>query len=311
MKILIAEDQPASAVFLRRTLERMGHEVAVAPDGEAAWQALRDDHAQVLISDWVMPRLDGLELCRRIRDEDGDGYTYVILLTSKDRREERLEGLRAGADDFLTKPVDADELAVRLGIASRILTVHEALASRNARLAELAMVDELTGVKNRRRFREDLDLFFALASRRKIPLSLVMLDVDHFKQYNDAFGHPAGDEVLRIVAGLLLDVTREHDVVSRYGGEEFAILLPSTGSDSAVAVAERFRERIERHPWPHRAVTASLGVASTGADTPTSASLVETADRALYCSKGSGRNRVSYQGMETDAPAREQEPAAT
>ena len=196
MKILIAEDQAPSALFLRRILERMGHDVMVATDGVAAWEAIQDDPALILLSDWVMPRMDGLELCRKIRDRGGDGYTYVILLTSKDRREERLEGLHAGADDFLTKPIDADELAVRLGIAGRILSVHEAMARQNARLAELATVDELTGVKNRRRFREDLELFFAVATRRGVPLSLVMLDVDSFKAYNDAFGHPAGDEVL-------------------------------------------------------------------------------------------------------------------
>jgi DNA-binding response OmpR family regulator len=128
MKILIAEDQPASATFLRRTLDRMGHEVAVATDGAAAWQALRDNHAPALISDWKMPRLDGLELCRKIRALGGHSYTYVILLRAKVRREDRLEGLRAGADDFLAKPVDADELALRLESASRILAVHEALA---------------------------------------------------------------------------------------------------------------------------------------------------------------------------------------
>jgi diguanylate cyclase (GGDEF)-like protein len=171
------------------------------------------------------------------------------------------------------------------------------LAIQNTRLAELATVDELTGVKNRRRFREDLELYFALSSRHAGPLSLVMLDVDHFKRYNDAFGHPAGDEILRALAGLLVEATRKHDIASRYGGEEFAILLPSTSADQAVAMAERLRERIVRHPWPHRALTASLGVATTGASTPTSAALVEAADRALYRSKRSGRNRVSQESL--------------
>ena len=292
MKILIAEDQAPSALFLRRILERMGHDVMVATDGVAAWEAIQDDPALILLSDWVMPRMDGLELCRKIRDRGGDGYTYVILLTSKDRREERLEGLHAGADDFLTKPIDADELAVRLGIAGRILSVHEAMARQNARLAELATVDELTGVKNRRRFREDLELFFAVATRRGVPLSLVMLDVDSFKAYNDAFGHPAGDEVLRTVALALLDDTRGQDVVARYGGEEFAVLLPLTGGADAEAIAERIRAGIEARIWLRRGVTASLGVATTGQDTPEPGALVEAADRALYQAKRSGKNRV-------------------
>jgi two-component system chemotaxis response regulator CheY len=270
----------------------MGHEVAVTADGLGAWEALQLDHAPVLISDWVMPRMDGLELCRRVRERAGGPYTYVFLLTSKDRREERHEGLRAGADDFLTKPVDPDELAVRLGVAVRILAVHEALARQNALLAELATVDELTGVKNRRRFREDLELFFAVASRREIPLSLTLIDVDHFKSFNDAFGHPAGDGVLRTVGRLLRESTRGQDVVSRYGGEEFAVLLPSTGPADASAMAERLRSRIEAHEWPLRAVTASLGVATTTPDTPDPGALIEAADRALYEAKRSGRNRV-------------------
>jgi diguanylate cyclase (GGDEF)-like protein len=293
MKILIAEDQPPAALFLRRTLERMGHEVAVTADGAAAWDTLQRDHAPVLISDWVMPRMDGLELCRRVRERPGGPYTYVFLLTSKDRREERHEGLRAGADDFLTKPVDPDELAVRLGVAVRILAVHEALARQNALLAELATVDELTGVKNRRRFREDLELFFAIACRREIPLSLVLLDVDHFKSFNDAFGHPAGDDVLRAVGRVLRENTRSQDVVSRYGGEEFAVLLPSTGPADAAAMAERLRARIEGQDWPLRAVTASLGVATTTPDATDPGALIEAADRALYDAKRSGRNRVA------------------
>jgi len=295
MKILIAEDHPFSALFLRRLLERMGHEVTVTTDGVQAWETLQTTPFSVLISDWVMPRMNGLELCQRIRGTTLDSYVYAILLTSKDRRQDRLEGLRAGADDFLTKPPDLDELAVRLEVAARILKVHDELARQNARLAELASIDELTGVKNRRRFHEDLDIWFALWARKKTPpLSLVLLDVDRFKEYNDTFGHPAGDEVLRAVAGMLRDITREHDVAARYGGEEFVVLLPSTSADDAVVIAERLRDRIEQVPWALRAVTASLGVATTDTHITSSAALVEAADRALYHSKRAGRNRVTH-----------------
>jgi diguanylate cyclase (GGDEF)-like protein len=294
MKILIAEDQAPSALLLRRTLERMGHELSVAPDGEQAWRIVQSGLAPLLISDWMMPLVDGPELCRRIRSAPLEKYTYIILLTSRDRKEDRLEGLRAGADDFLTKPPDPDELAVRLQIAERILKVHAQLARQNERLVELAAVDELTGTKNRRRFREDLELLFGQSERLGSPLSLIMLDIDHFKEYNDAFGHPAGDEILRRLGWALRSALRSHDVVARYGGEEFVVLLPATGENEAVEVAERLRVAIAKGDWPRRAVTASLGVGTIGPHTAGAHALVEQADRALYHSKQAGRNQVTH-----------------
>jgi len=294
MKILIAEDQPPAALYLRRTLEKMGHEATVAPDGEQAWQIIQQGDTSLLISDWMMPHLDGPELCRRIRVDEGNRYTYIILLTSRDQREDRLKGLRAGADDFLIKPPDPDELAVRLEIAGRILAVHEKLARQNERLTELAAIDELTGAKNRRRFREDLELLFAQADRLGSRLSLIMLDLDHFKEYNDTFGHPAGDEVLHWVGSTLRAAVRSHDVVARYGGEEFVMLLPATAEDEALDVAERLRSAIACRPWPHRKMTASLGVGTVGPATPNAAALVDQADRALYQSKQAGRNRITH-----------------
>jgi diguanylate cyclase (GGDEF)-like protein len=283
MKILIAEDQPPAALYLRRLLEKMGHETAVAPDGEQAWDLVRNGEAPLLISDWMMPYLDGPDLCRRIRTAEVVRYTYIILLTSRDQREDRLRGLRAGADDFLTKPPDPDELAVRLEIAERILKVHEQLARKNEQLAELATIDELTGTKNRRRFREDLDLLFGQAIRMASPLSLIMLDLDHFKQYNDSFGHPAGDGVLRWAGSTLRSAVRVHDV-----------LLPATDVAEAVGVAERLRADLAAQPWPYRKVTASLGVATAGICTKDAAALVEQADHALYQSKQAGRNLVTH-----------------
>jgi diguanylate cyclase (GGDEF)-like protein len=297
MKILIAEDQPVAALYLRRSLEKMGHQAEVAPDGEAAWRMIRDGDMPLLISDWMMPHLDGLELCRRIRSVRSGRYIYIILLTSLDRREDRVNGLRAGADDFLTKPPDPDELAVRLEIAGRILAVHDRLARQNALLAELASTDELTGVKNRRRFREDLDLLFAQADRQRSPLSVILLDIDHFKQYNDAFGHPAGDRVLEQVGARLQSILRGHDVVARYGGEEFVVLLPATGANESLEVAERLRMAIAGHGWPNRPVTASFGVATSSPNTQDAATLVDQADRALYLSKETGRNRTSHYAL--------------
>jgi diguanylate cyclase (GGDEF)-like protein len=297
MRILIAEDQRVAALYLRRTLEKLGHEVEIAPDGEAAWRMIRDGDISLLISDWMMPKVDGPELCRRVRARPSGRYIYIILLTSLDGHQDRITGLRAGADDFLIKPPDSDELAVRLEIAERILAVHDQLAHQNARLAELAATDELTGVKNRRRFREDLELLFSQADRLGLPLSVVLLDIDHFKPYNDTFGHPAGDQVLQQVGRMLRSSVRGHDVVARYGGEEFVVLLPATGVNEAVEVAERLRATIADHGWPHRPVTASFGVATSDDDTPDGAALVDRADRALYAAKETGRNRTSHYGQ--------------
>ncbi len=292
MKVLIAEDNAPSALYLRRTLESLGHQVIVTLDGEQAWEVIQKERVPLLISDWMMPRMDGLELCRRIRGRVGCDYTYIILLTLKHLREERLEGLRAGADDFITKPPHPDELAIRMEIAGRILGVQEALARQNARLAELATTDDLTGLKNRRRFHEDLNVFFSLSARRSEPLSLVMIDLDQFKAYNDSFGHPAGDLILSALAEILRENIREHDVAARYGGEEFVVLLPSTDAHEANALAERLRERIENRGWPLRGVTASLGVATSGPTIASIEALIEAADQALYLAKRKGRNRV-------------------
>jgi two-component system chemotaxis response regulator CheY len=302
MKILIAEDQPPAALYLRRTLERMGHAPVIAPDGEAAWDVLARDGADVLISDWMMPRLDGLGLCHRVRAAERDRYTYIILLTSRNNRDDRLKGLHAGADDFLTKPPDPDELNLRLQIAGRILAVHEELARNNARLAELATTDALTGVRNRRRFHEDLDLLLAQARRLREPLSLVMLDVDHFKAFNDSFGHPAGDDILRRLGAMLLRSVRNHDLVARYGGEEFAVLLPATNPFEAALVSERLRSAFKDESWPHRPVTASLGIATAGpTEFGTVDDLIQQADEALYRSKRDGRDRVTAASVLNDS----------
>ena len=296
MKILIAEDQPASAFLLRRLLENMGHEVTVARDGLEAWHAVEQSRFPVIISDWVMPGLDGLGLCRQVREQANRSYSYLILLTSKQSQGERLEGLRAGADDFLIKPPNAQELAVRLEIARRILAVQDELERRNRLLAELAQTDELTGVNNRRRFRETLEVDFGVASDSGLPLSLMMIDVDRFKDYNDAFGHPSGDEVLKRVAATLRDGVRKVGEVARYGGEEFVILLPDTAAEPARLLADQLRGAVASFRWPLRSVTASFGIATTDLQSVRPDLLVGQADEALYRSKRSGRNRVTHFG---------------
>jgi two-component system chemotaxis response regulator CheY len=309
MTILIAEDDPVSSLILRRSLEGLEQEVVVATDGEEAWRLVRDrQDIRLVISDWMMPRLDGVDLCRRVRGLTGRPYIYFILLTAKVFREDRLAGLAAGADDFLTKPLDRPELVARLNVARRLLAtqeelrllseelerLHVELRRQNERLADLAASDGLTGLKNHRHFRDALELGVSLASRQEVPFSLIMLDVDHFKQYNDAFGHPAGDDVLCDLARTLRESVRDHDVVARYGGEEFVLLLPLTGAEDARAVAERIRRAIAASDWPLRPIRASLGIATTGPEVTTPTRLLELADRALYRSKAEGRDRVTH-----------------
>lgn len=292
MKILVVQDEAVLALLLRRLLERAGHEVRISRDGAQAWFALEEEPIPVVISDWVMPELDGPTLCRRIRSRGYGFYTYVILLTARDGRKDRVEGLRAGVDDFLVKPVDPEELLARLEIARRILEIQSRLERQNDRLRNLATADELTGLKNRREFHRVLEVGFALATRQRIPVSLILLDVDHFKRFNDNFGHPAGDETLQAVAAVLRSHTRPHDTAARYGGEEFALMLIGVGETEACGIAERIRTSVAEQPWPHRPVTVSLGVATVSPGVTTPSALVDCADQALYTAKRRGRNCV-------------------
>ena len=309
MKIVIAEDDAVSRLVLRKALEALNFEVIALADGVEAWDYLRANEVQVVITDWMMPGLDGLDLCRRIRVRGARGpYVYVILLTARTSREDRLKALQAGADDLLTKPLDRAELFARLNVARRIINMEEQLRSRsaelermhaeleerNSMLAEIASCDGLTGLKNHRFFRESLEAQFALARRRGMPLSVVMLDVDQFKPFNDTFGHPAGDDVLREVAQVLRSCVRDHDVVARYGGEEFALLLPSTDIEAGRSLGERLRAAIEQHAWQLRPITISLGISTMAPRVQRAAALIEQADRSLYQSKSEGRNRVTH-----------------
>lgn len=307
MNILIADDDRVTTLRLRSALEKLGHKVTEAADGLEAWRKINEQRPNLLISDWMMPSMDGPELCRRVRAIQDGPYLYVILLTSRDTREDRVNGLESGADDFLVKPVDPSELVARLSVAKRILTMlqeleeqsvrlletYAILQRQNAQLAEQAITDGLTGLVNHRHFQASLAEACSLSLREKVPVTLVMLDVDQFKSYNDSYGHPAGDEVLRRVAGLLWSSVRQHDVVARYGGEEFAVLLLGADENKGRLTAERILRTIEEHPWPLRPITVSVGVTTFDPATQNPESLVETTDRALYESKRNGRNRVT------------------
>jgi diguanylate cyclase (GGDEF)-like protein len=307
MEILVVEDDLVSSDLLTKRLTKLGHQVTNATDGMHALELVKDHTFRLVISDWMMPEMDGLELCQRIRSHHPEPYTYFLLLTARDSRDDRLEAMAAGADDFLTKPLDPADLTARLVVAQRILDMIERINAANEllerqqaqllmvnqKLHALAATDGLTGLSNHRILQEKLEDEFKRAVRHAAPLSVIMLDVDYFKQYNDTFGHPAGDEVLKRLAMLLSDHVRDIDCVARYGGEEFAVLLPETDMEEALETAERLRAIILSEDWPMRPVTASFGVASLNAGTEHRNKLLREADEALYQSKTAGRNCVT------------------
>jgi len=308
LNILLAEDDAISALVLRKALESMGCPVRVASDGAEALRIVDELGTRLLISDWMMPEMDGLQLCRRLRTQTDAAYIYIIMLTARGRREDRLEALDAGVDDFLVKPLDRSELFARLNVARRILSMQEELRDRqaqlellraeleqrNQKLALLAVTDGLTGLYNRRHLFEVLASSYSFAARERLPISLAVLDIDHFKQYNDRFGHPAGDDVLRVVSETIRSQCRSHDSIARYGGEEFVVLMPATDAQASRALAERLRCAIEATEWPLHPVTASCGVATHLPPFREASQLFSEADLALYQSKEQGRNRVTH-----------------
>lgn len=296
MKILIADDDPVSRRLLEATLVRFGHAVVALSNGSEALDALLDpDGPRLAILDWMMPNADGLEVCRRVRQRPVP-YVYVILLTSKDRREDRVAGLDAEADDFLTKPFDAVELRARLRSGTRVLEMQELLLQAQEALRFEATHDRLTGLWNRGMILDQLDRAVRQSVRESKPLAVVMADVDHFKCINDTHGHLAGDAVLRQIGNRLRKVLRDYERLGRYGGEEFLLVLPGCNLDLARLVAERVRGAVEAEPMLagtlELSVTLSLGVASTSVRRIGAGALILAADQALYRAKALGRNRV-------------------
>jgi len=292
MKILFAEDDMTSRLVLGATLRKLGHEVTAAANGREAWELLQQEHFPLLISDWMMPEMDGLELCRLIRERHAGQYTYIVLLTALGGKASYLDGMDAGADDFITKPFDEDQLVARLRVADRILALHEILRTQ-------AMFDGLTRLWNRTAIIDYLECELERSKREAKPLGIILIDLDHFKQVNDIHGHAAGDAVLREAALRMKGALRGYDQVARYGGEEFLIVAPGCGEEECQGVAERIRTAICGAPLETAtgalAVSCSLGMAIAVAGTaPTERvdALIARADAALYRAKANGRNRV-------------------
>ncbi|MEX0660124.1 MAG: diguanylate cyclase, partial [Egibacteraceae bacterium] len=245
MRILVADDEPTARLLVQATVEQLGHSCVMAEDGEQAWRMIATSDVEVVVSDWLMPGLDGLELCRRIRAREGGTYTYLVLVTSRSAHDHIRAGMDAGADDYLTKPLDPFELETRLIAAERVTSLHAELQRSQNELNRLACTDPLTQLRNRLTLNDDLAALHAQSRRYERSYSLIIGDVDTFKGYNDTYGHQAGDEVLRAVAGALTGAVRAGDTVYRFGGEEFLIMLPEQRLSDAGGVAERLRAAVE------------------------------------------------------------------
>lgn len=291
MKALVADDDPVSLLWLETLLTNWGYQVIALNNGLKAYAALaQGDQPQLAILDWMMPGLDGFEICRRIKQDSRLHYHYLIMLTGKSSTDDIVAALQAGADDFVAKPFKPEELQVRLRAGARVVELQQELMIK-------ASHDALTGMLNRRMLIELSAREVERAWRSRCSLLLLMLDVDKFKKINDQWGHRAGDEVLIAIAARLKTGLRSMDLLGRYGGEEFMIVLPQSDLEHGLLIAEHLRLLICSEPVQFNdvaiAVSISIGIAKLDADNQNSLQqLMDNADRALYRAKAAGRNRI-------------------
>ncbi len=298
MKILIAEDDPISSRILEKNLENWGYTVKLAKTGEEAWKAIKDEDLRLSILDWMMPGMNGVEICKKLRRRKGNRYTYIILLSAKDRKRDIIAGLSAGADDYMTKPVNFLELRARLKTGQRIIDLEDKLILIQNQLKDIASRDSLTKLWNRveivKFLREELER----GRREKKPVGVIMIDLDYFKKINDALGHDAGDAALLQVVSRVKRKLRKSDKVGRYGGDEILAILPHCGLEETKKVAERLRLSVARRGikinLTRIPVTVSVGCAcSAEMPEPTAENLIKASDEALLAAKSRGRNCVA------------------
>lgn len=299
--ILIAEDNPVSRKLIEKALIKTGHKVVSVEDGRKALELFNKSFFPIVLTDWVMPEMDGVELCQAIRQTDTPGYVYIVLLTANDSKDDIVTGLKAGADDYLTKPFNHAELIARLNTGKRILDLERSLKEANEEIRILSVTDSLTGCYNRSYLNERLPQEINRARRYKHPLSLILGDIDHFKKVNDTYGHLVGDHILKEFIKCFMETIRQNvDWVARYGGEEFLIVLPETDLKSATRLAERLRsnlsQRVIEIQGKQISITASFGITGFDPTTPdekiSPEALINEADKFMYQAKEEGRNRV-------------------
>jgi diguanylate cyclase (GGDEF)-like protein len=326
-KVLIVDDDPSMLRLLKKYLNASGYGVLQASNGQEALRIVLAEEPRIVITDWMMPEMDGVELCRKLRQHEGVRFVYIIIVTAHSDLNRVVEAFEAGADDFLSKPVGRPELMARLragehiarlesDLAKRTREMHrlnaemaianEKLAMANDELKRMATTDALTGLTNRREAMNKLDKLWSTGERYGHPFACITLDIDHFKKFNDMHGHATGDTVLREIAAVLRSHVRATDIVCRMGGEEFLVLCPNVGEKGAVKCAEHMRAAVEDHGFSHGGVhlkvTVSLGVAEWMQDMTGPDELLQRADDALYASKAGGRNQVTLADETLELP---------
>jgi two-component system cell cycle response regulator len=308
MRVLIADDDDVMRHILEATLTKWGYEVVVARNGLEAWRLLQgNDAPRLAILDWIMPGMDGVEVCREIRKWEDRPYIYLLLLTAKHGKEDVITGMEAGADDYISKPFDPQELKVRLRAGRRILDLQAELLAARESLRYQATHDGMTGLLNRSATLDALRNELERANRQSVPLCLMLSDFDHFKDINDTHGHAIGDAVLCETARRMRTAVRAYDTVGRYGGEEFMFILPGCSADNARSQAERLMTCITSEPIELPRVTISFTI-SIGVVVKYNATVddldafIHSADLALYEAKLGGRNRVVIAGVDAPVP---------
>jgi diguanylate cyclase (GGDEF)-like protein len=309
IKLLLVEDEPTQQMRMQHMLRGVGYCVDVANNGAGALEMIKTGKYQLVLTDWEMPGMDGVTLCRLVREAKLPSV-YILLLTSHHAAAHAVEGLRAGANDFIRKPADETELVARLDAGRRVVLLEQSLRDANTQIERLSVTDPLLGIFNRRYLHERLPQEAARSRRYGQSLSVVMSDLDHFKKINDTYGHQAGDAVLQHAVSLARSALRQSDWMARYGGEEFVMVLPETTLLGAYSVAERMRrlcaETSVEIPETKLVVTASFGVATIDGVLPSdedAEAMLRGADKALYESKRAGRNRVTCGPKSPPPPA--------
>ena len=308
-KILVVDDIPVNIQLLDKQLSSSGFNIVIARNGEEALTQVDAEKPDLVLLDVMMPKLDGFETCRILKSNNKTNYIPVIMVTALNEMEDKIKGVEAGADDFITKPFNKHELLVRLKSLLRIKRLHDQLQEKvdlleqaKERLRELAITDGLTGIYNHRYFKQFLAKEIIRTNRHNTKVSLAMIDIDHFKHYNDSHGHVAGDKILQQMAKLMAQNLRSIDVAARYGGEEFVAVLPQTDAHAAKIVAEKLRMLIENSQFekeesqPNSKITISVGIATYPDNSKDLEGLINSADQRLYAAKAQGRNKVVDEG---------------
>ena len=301
--VLVVDDDVVSRTVVERHLQKAGFKVVTAANGQNALELFDRQFFPIVLTDWMMPEIDGPQLCRLIREKQTHGYVFIILVTSRDSKTDIVSGLESGADDYLTKPIHPAEMVARVKTGIRILNLEQSLKTANEEIRLLSITDPLTGCYNRGYLNEHFYYEIKRAQRYSRPLSVVLADIDHFKQVNDTYGHQVGDEVLKSFALCIQnEIRKKIDWVVRYGGEEFLIVLPETPHTGAFSMAERLRQAVGARSIQAGdrtiKITASFGGASTASrnkrgEEITMDQLINQADAQLYRSKNEGRNKTN------------------